>query len=85
MVIYMFYKNVMYVMAQFWFGFANAFSGQTLYEAFIYQGWNIVFTSVPILWWSTCDLQYDKEKLVTVPSLYQIGLKNQCFSTKVFF
>lgn len=27
LVIYMFYKNVLFVTAQFWFGFANAFSG----------------------------------------------------------
>lgn len=36
LVIYMFYKNVIFVLAQFWFGFRNAFSGQTLYEPVIY-------------------------------------------------
>ena len=36
LVIYMFFKNVMFVTAQFWFGIRNAFSGQTLYEPYIY-------------------------------------------------
>lgn len=55
-VIYMFYKNVMFVLAQFWFGFENAFSGQTLYEPFIYQGFNLVFTVVPIMWFAVYDV-----------------------------
>ena len=33
---YTFYKNVLYVVAQYYFGFNSAYSGQTLYEAFIY-------------------------------------------------
>lgn len=85
LVIYMFYKNVMFVTAQFWFGFVNAFSGQTLYESFIYQGFNIVFTSIPIIWWSVYDMQHKKETLVADPKLYEIGLKNECFGTKAFF
>ena len=32
MVLYTFYKNFLYVMTQFYFGFYSAFSGQTLYE-----------------------------------------------------
>jgi len=34
--IYMFYKNILFVMPQFWFGFTSAFSGQTLYEPILY-------------------------------------------------
>ena len=33
---YMFYKNILFTVPQYWFGFASAFSGQTLYEALIY-------------------------------------------------
>ena len=36
LILYMFYKNVLYVTTQFWFGFNSAFSGQPLYEPFIY-------------------------------------------------
>ena len=35
-VCYSFYKSMVYVIAQFWFGFASVFSGQALYEPFIY-------------------------------------------------
>jgi phospholipid-transporting ATPase len=56
----MFYKNVIFVTAQFWFGFRNAFSGQTLYESFIYQGYNLAFTAFPIMWFSIFDMQHTK-------------------------
>ena len=36
LVCYTFYKNMLYVVPQTWFGFFSAFSGQVLYEPFIY-------------------------------------------------
>jgi phospholipid-transporting ATPase len=81
----MFYKNVLFTVTQFWFGFVNAFSGQTLYEPFLYQGYNLVFTAFPIIWFAVYDMQYPKEELITNPKLYSIGLNNECFSTTAFF
>lgn len=52
-VLYNFYKNFLYVVTQWYFGFYSAFSGQTLYEQLIYQLYNITCTSVPIMWYST--------------------------------
>ena len=34
--LYMFYKNILFVMPLFWFGFFSSFSGQTLYESVLY-------------------------------------------------
>lgn len=36
LVLYSFYKNFLYVVAQFYLGFYNGFSGQVLYEKWIY-------------------------------------------------
>jgi len=36
LVLYNFYKNMVYVVVQYYFGFWSAFSGQPLYEPFIY-------------------------------------------------
>jgi len=33
---YTFYKNILYIFVQYVFGAVSAFSGQTLYEPFIY-------------------------------------------------
>ena len=55
LVCYTFYKNMLYVVAQFWFGFYFVFSGQPLYDAFIYQMFNISFTGLPIMWYAVFD------------------------------
>jgi len=36
LVCFTFFKNVLFVMPQFWFGIKNAFSGQTFYEQWQY-------------------------------------------------
>lgn len=55
LVIYIFYKNILFVVPQFWFGFLSVFSGQPLYEQWIYQLYNIIFTSIPIMWYAIFD------------------------------
>lgn len=61
LVLYNFYKNFLYVVPQFYFGFYAAFAGQPLYEQLIYQMYNITMTSLPILWYCVFDFQYKKD------------------------
>lgn len=61
--LYSFYKNFLYVSTQYWFGFYSAFSGQPMYEPFIYQLFNITMTSLPIMWFAVFDFQHDKKQL----------------------
>jgi len=61
LVLYNFYKNFLYVVPQFYFGFYAAFAGQPLYEQLIYQMYNITMTSMPILWYCVYDFQHKKD------------------------
>ena len=81
--IYMFYKNILFVMPQFWYGFTSAFSGQTLYEPIIYQFYNVAFTAFPIMVFAILDQEYTKEVFLTDPTKYVIGLMNEYFSAKL--
>jgi magnesium-transporting ATPase (P-type) len=45
----------------------------------------MVFTAFPIIWFATMDYQYNKEELLTNTEHYEIGLKDKCFGTKVFW
>lgn len=54
-ILYMFYKNVLYVLPIFYFGFISEFSGTTLYDVFMYQSFNVFFTGAPIGWYCTND------------------------------
>lgn len=47
--LYSFYKNILYLIPQFWFGFYSGFSGQSPYDLFIFQCYNFMFTSLPII------------------------------------
>jgi phospholipid-transporting ATPase len=85
LVCYNFYKNIVMVLPNFWFGFFSMYSGSFLYEKFIYQLYNIVFTSIPIMWFAVFDFQHDKAVLLKDPKKYSIGLNKECFGTKVFW
>ena len=61
LVLYMFYKNALYVSTQYWFGYMSGYSGQTLYDPVIYQLFNITMTSLPIGWFALFDYQYSKD------------------------
>ena len=62
LIIYSFYKNFLYIIAQYFFGFYSAFSGQVLYEKVIYQAFNITFTSFPIMWFAISDFQHARDR-----------------------
>ena len=48
MVIYFFYKNFVFTIIHFFFGFLNDFSGQTIIDDMFIMLYNLVFTSIPL-------------------------------------
>ena len=48
MIIYFFYKNFDFTIFQFFYGFYNNFSGQTIIEVWFITCFNLVFTSIPL-------------------------------------
>lgn len=85
LICYIFYKNALMVLPQYWFGFYSGFSGQPLYEPWMYQCYNIAFTAFPIIWFGVFDFQCDKKDFLQNPSLYKLGLENQCFNKPTFY
>jgi phospholipid-transporting ATPase len=55
LVCWTFYKNMLYITAQFWFGLWSVFSGQPLYEPATYQLYNFSLTGVSIMWYALFD------------------------------
>jgi phospholipid-transporting ATPase len=64
-VLYMFYKNVLLVLPIFYFGIYSEFSGTLFYGTLLYQGYNIILTAWPILWYGCFDLEHTKEEFMT--------------------
>ena len=63
-VLYMTYKNVLYVLPIFYYGFVSGFSGTSVYDQFFYQMYNFLFTGIAVIWYATYDWEYPKEQLL---------------------
>lgn len=72
----MFYKNVTYVMPIFWYGILSFFSGTSIYNTYLYQCYNIFFTSLPIMWFAIYDLEFEKEEFLTNHKHYKVGFRS---------
>jgi len=82
---YMFYKNVLYVIPIFMYGWLSFFSGEVIYNNILYQGYNVVFTALPICWYAVFDWEHDKQTLLNTPAHYRIGLEDIFFNRTVFW
>jgi magnesium-transporting ATPase (P-type) len=47
--------------------------------------YNIIFASVPILWYALYDFEYEKEEFLRNPAHFIVGLKHMLFSNFVFW
>ena len=49
MILYFFYKNMLFTVPQFIAAFYNGFSGQTIFDDIYITLYNLIFTAVPLL------------------------------------
>jgi phospholipid-transporting ATPase len=85
MIIYNFFKNIMICFPQWWWGISNLWSGQTLYEKFHYQLFNVVYTFFPIIIYAVLDQELPEKVLLSNPRLYAAGPKKALFNNQRFF
>jgi len=86
LVCYNFYKNVVFVIPHLWFAFVSMFSGQPLYDPWIYQLYNVFFTSLPIVLYAIFDRdREDLSELNYDPVAYRPGMEEALFNTRVFW
>ena len=84
-VCYNFYKNFLYVLPQFWLGIVSYFSGQYIYDAYIYQLFNVVFACFPIIWFGIYDQEVSYGILISDSRFYTQGIINKLFHSKRFW
>ena len=85
LVCYMFYKNIMLVLAQWCFTFFNANSGQKFYLEFGTQLYNLCLTAIPVLVLGVLDQDLPAAVVETQPETYRPGLLNMHFSDRIFW
>ena len=84
-IIYNFYKNIVFVSPMFFYGFLNFFSGITLYEPFLHQLYNVIYSIFPIFYFSIFDREYESDFFVKNPRFYIQGIRNECFNFFMFY
>ncbi len=82
-VVFIFYKNILISAPIFFFGIWSLFSGTMLYNLQLYNSFNPMFTSLPIIWFATMDLEVEKKELLSDPRLYKYGMRNLLFNYKI--
>ena len=88
MVIYFFYKNFVFTIIHFFFGFWNDFSGQTIIEDWFISLFNLVFTSIPLAVRGILDISLKPDDGIIVkiltPYLYKEQREKPHFNIKNF-
>jgi magnesium-transporting ATPase (P-type) len=88
MILYFFFKNFIFTIPQFYYAYYNAFSGQTLYDDWFVSLYNMVFTSLPLLFKAIMeqDINDDDGDFIksNIPYAYYRGREGLIFNLKNF-
>lgn len=84
-ILYSFYKNIILYMTQFWFVFANCFSGQSIIESWTLTLYNVLFTVFPPFVMGVFDQFVSARLLDRYPQLYQLGQQKKFFNVPIFW
>lgn len=85
MILYFFYKNVMYVNLLFWYQFFCGFSGSVMTNSWVLIFFNLLFTSAPPLIYGILDKDVSASTLTKLPELYKFGQNSKAYLPSTFW
>lgn len=96
LICYNFYKNMLLVLPFVWFGVFNGFSGQLIYDPWVFQFFNLFYASLPIIIYALFDEEFPNTLYLDVtkappsllenaPAAYQAGFKGELFNGRTFW
>ncbi|XP_042833539.1 phospholipid-transporting ATPase IK isoform X6 [Panthera tigris] len=81
---YFVYKTLASMMAQVWFAFYSGFTAQPLYEGWFLALFNLLFSTLPVLYIGLFEQDVSAERSLELPQLYIAGQKDELFNYWVF-
>nr|XP_055103217.1 phospholipid-transporting ATPase IK isoform X2 [Symphalangus syndactylus] len=81
---YSFYKTMASMMVQVWFACYNGFTGQPLYEGWFLALFNLLYSTLPVLYIGLFEQDVSAEQSLEKPELYVAGQKDELFNYWVF-
>lgn len=89
MIMYFFYKNFVFTINHFYFGFLTNFSGQTIFDDWFITFYNLFFTSTPLLARAILDQDISGSDGILIdnllPIIYAENRDNPIFTVNMFF
>jgi magnesium-transporting ATPase (P-type) len=81
-VCYIFYKNILMSITQFWFNFSCAFSGQKYYTEGAIQLYNFLYSNLPLLMLGIYDTDIAPASAHKYPQIYLSGINDDYFKVR---
>jgi len=83
-ILYNFYKNVLFVSPMIFTGTITLFSGTPIFDPWQHQFYNLFYAILPCFWFGVYNYEYEKEELINNPKYYIQGIYNKLFHRKRF-
>jgi phospholipid-transporting ATPase len=84
LLLYMFFKNLLYVLSDFWAGILNYFSGIILKPSLVSNSFSLFLTAFPMVFYGIYDKIYSKQEMLFSPLFYETGKKRLYLNNKIF-
>ncbi|XP_055968968.1 phospholipid-transporting ATPase IK [Sorex fumeus] len=81
---YFIYKTTASMMVQIWFACYNGFTTQPLYEGWFLALFNLLYSTLPVLYIGLFEQDVSAEESLKLPQLYTLGQKDELFNYWVF-
>ncbi|KAF9393060.1 hypothetical protein CPB97_004085 [Podila verticillata] len=85
MILTFFYKNIVWTFTIFWFQFFSGFTALLLFDYTFVVLYNLLFTSLPIMFMGAFDQDVDAKTSMQFPALYLRGIKQKHFTRSKFW
>ncbi|KAG1457835.1 hypothetical protein G6F46_009262 [Rhizopus delemar] len=85
MIMGFFFKNVVWTFVLFWYQIFCHFNGSMMFEYALVTLYNLIFTSLPIIFLGIWDQDLNAKISLNYPQLYRMGLRNDKFKVWRFW
>ncbi|KAI7902367.1 uncharacterized protein BX663DRAFT_510883 [Cokeromyces recurvatus] len=85
MIMGFFFKNIVWTFVLFWYQIFCQFNGSMMFDYALITLYNLVFTSLPIIFLGIWDQDLNAKVSLLYPKLYRMGLRNDKFKVWQFW
>ncbi|KAF9346200.1 hypothetical protein BGX26_002317 [Mortierella sp. AD094] len=85
MILTFFYKNIVWTLTIFWFQIFSSFTAEILFDYTFVILYNLLFTSLPVMFMGVFDQDVDAKTSMQFPALYLRGIKQKHFTRSKFW